>query len=91
MYLKEQSNVKNKADLQNLVTSVILRQTDEFTLDDVVRGANLRLVGSTYYGTEELTKHCKDTLETLFLIGSISNAKNGKYCLSISWPAVSGR
>lgn len=91
MYLKENSNVQTKADLQNVVTSVILRQTDEFTLDDIVRGANLRLVGSSYYGSQELIKKCYDTLETLFLIGSISIAKNGKYCLSMAWPAVSGR
>jgi len=91
MYVKENSNVKTKADLQNLVTSVILRQTNEFTLTDVVNAANLRLVGSTYYESQELIERCYDTVETLFLIGSISNTKSGKYCLSMSWPAISGR
>ena len=91
MYLKENANVKTIADLQNIVTSVILRQTDEFSLDDIIHGANLRLVGSSFYASEELTKRCKDTLETLFLIGSISNARNSKYCLSMPWPAVSRR
>ena len=91
MRIKENENVKTRADLQNLVTSVILRQTDEFTLADVVKAANLRLEGSSYYGSQELTKRCDDTIETLFLIGSISSAKNGKYRLSMSWPAISAR
>lgn len=91
MYLKEKENVKTAADLQNLVTSVILRQTDEFTLDDIMHAANLRLVGSSYYASEELAKRCNDTLETLFLIGSISNATKGRYRLCMSWPAVSTR
>lgn len=91
MRLKENENVKAKADLQNLVTSVILRQTDEFTLEDIVRSANLRLAGSTYYASEELKFRCEDTIETLFLIGSISTTPKGKYVLSMSWPAVSTR
>ena len=91
MYIKENSTVKTKADLQNLVTSVILRQTDEFTLDDVVRDANLRLVGSTYYGTEELTERCADTLHTLFVFNGIQSAGKDKYAPGMWWPAVSAR
>ena len=33
--VKEGKDVKTKGDLQNLVTSVILRQTSEFTVDDI--------------------------------------------------------
>jgi len=91
MYLKENEHVKTRADLQNLVTSVILRQTGEFTLDDVVRAANLRLVGSIYHESQELNARCDDTLETLFLIGSICHATKGRYRLCMSWPAVSAR
>ena len=91
MYVKENSNVKTKADLQNLVTSVILRQTDDFTLEDIILSANLRLVGSTYYASEELKERCNDTLSTLYLIGSISGTPKGKYTLSMALPAVSAR
>ena len=91
MYVKENANVKTKTDLQNLVTSVILRQTEEFTLEDVIRSANSRLVGSTYYESEELKERCNDTLNTLYLIGSISGTPKGKYTLTMSWPAVSAR
>lgn len=91
MRIKENENVKTRADLQNLVTSVILRQRDEFTLEDVIRDANLRLVGSIYYESQELVERCDDTLNTLYLIGSISNAPKGKYRLCMSWPAVSAR
>ncbi len=91
MYVKETAAVKTSADLQNLITSVILRQADEFTLEDVVQAANLRLIGSTYYASQELTERCDDTLETLFLIGSISSTAKGRYRLCMSWPAVSAR
>lgn len=89
--VKENENVKTRADLQNLVTSVILRQTDEFTLDDVVHDANLRLVGSPYYATEELTARCSDTLHTLFIFNGIQSAGKDKYSPGRSWPAVSAR
>lgn len=91
MRVKENENVKTRADLQNLVTSVILRQTDEFTLDDIVRAANLRLVGSSYYATEELTARCDDTLNTLFLFNGIQLVGKDRYCLGLSWPAISKR
>lgn len=91
MYLKEFASVKTRADLQNLITSIILRQTDEFTLDDVVRDTNLRLVGSSYYGTEELTARCADTLHTLFVFNGIQSAGKDRYSPGLSWPAVSAR
>lgn len=91
MYVKEKGDVKTNADLQNLVTSVILRQTGDFTLEDIICKANMRLVGSPYHASEELKARCADTLETLFLIGSISYTSKGKYTLSMCWPAVSAR
>ena len=91
MYVKENFDVKTKADLQNLVTSVVLRQTDDFTLEDIIERANKRLIGSKYLESMELKECCEDTLNTLFLIGSISVTSGDKYVLSMSWPAVSGR
>ena len=91
MYVKQNQSVKTRADLQNLVTSVILRQTGEFSLEDVVRDANLRLLDSPYYGTKELTDRCDDTLNTLFLFNGIQLVGKGKYSLSLSWPAISKR
>lgn len=89
MYVTE--SVKTKTDLQNLIANIILREVDDFTLDDIVRKTNTRLVGSPYHASEELKCRCSDTLETLFLIGSISHTPTGKYTLSMSWPAVSTR
>ena len=89
--VKENADVKTKADLQNLVTSVLLRQTDDFTLEDIIQGANARLIGSSYYDSEELKARCADTLETFFGFNGIQRVAKGKYTLSLSWPAISGR
>lgn len=88
MFVKENENVKTRADLQNLVTSVILRQTGEFSLDDIVRKANLRLIGSSYYASEDLTACCSDTLHKLFVIGGIQSAGEDRYSPGRSWPAI---
>ena len=89
--VKEGAEVKTRADLQNLVTSVILRQTDVFTLDDIVKAANTRLYGSTYFKTKELEDRCADTVKTLFLIGSIDSTSKNNYKLAMPWPAISKR
>lgn len=89
--VKEGPEVKTKADLQNLVTSVLLRQKNEFTLDDIIQGANARLVGSAYFESKELEECCKNTLNTLFNINSIRSVSKGKWKLTMSWPAVSGK
>lgn len=89
--VKEGSSVTTKADLQNLVTSVILRQTGEFTLDDIIHGANARLLGSEYFESKELEECCDDTLNTLFIIHSLRSVDKRKYKLAMSWPAVGKR
>lgn len=91
MYAKENANVKTKADLQNLIASVILHQTDDFTLDDVVQATNQKLVGSPYYATEDLQSRCADTLHTLFVFNGIQSIGKDRYAPSTPLPAVSAR
>ena len=91
MYVKEKETIKSRAELQNLISSLILRQTDEFTLDDIIQNANLRLSGSSYYESEELKELCSDTLRRLLLMGNISITPSRKYVISTPSPAVSTR
>ena len=66
--VKEGRDVKNDGDLQNLVTSVILRRTSEFSVDDIYNGVRDRLTGSDYYDSLEVRQRCEDTIHTLFTI-----------------------
>lgn len=86
--VKEGKDVKTKGDLQNLVTSVILRQTSEFSIDDIYKGTSAKLVGSDYYDSMEVKQLCEETLNTLFIINCLKRNQHGKYQLAMSWPAV---
>lgn len=86
--VKEGKDVKTKGDLQNLVTSVILRQTSEFSVDNIYNGTCARLVGSDYYDSLEVKQRCEETITTLFLINCLESLGDGKYKLAMSWPSV---
>lgn len=89
--VKEGINVKTQGDLQNLVTSVILRQTSEFCVDDIYNAVRAKLTGSVYYDSSEVRQRCEDTINTLFIIDCLKTLEHGKYQLAMSWPAISGR
>lgn len=89
--VKEGKDVKTKGDLQNLVTSVILRQTSEFSVDDIYNGVRVRLTGSEYYESPEVKQRCEDTINTLFIYDCLKSLGHGKYLLKMSWPAVNKR
>lgn len=89
--VKEGINVKTKGDLQNLVTSVILRQTSEFSLDDIYNDTRARLTGSDYYDSLETKQLCEDTVNKLFSISCLKSIGHGKYQLAMSWPAIAKR
>ena len=86
--VKEGKDVKTKGDLQNLVTSVILRQTSEFTVDDIYNGTLARLAGSDFYDSLEVKQRCEDTISTLFIIDCLEGVGYGKYKLHMSFPSV---
>lgn len=89
--IKEGKDVKTKGDLQNLVTSVILRQMSEFSVDDIFNGTRARLEGSDYYDSLEVKQRCEDTINTLFNNNCLKSSEHGKYQLAMSWPAVNKR
>ena len=89
--IKQGANVKTIGDLQNLVTGVILRQTSEFSIDDIYNEVRARLTGSDYYDSSEVRQRCEDTIHTLFNINSLNVLEDGKYQLAMSFPAVTKR
>ena len=86
--IKELEDVKTIGDLQNLVTSVILRQTSEFSVDDIYNGTRARLISSSYYDSLEVKQRCEDTINTLFIIDCLEVVGHGKYKLHMSFPSV---
>lgn len=88
--VKTGANVKHKGDLQNLITSVILRQSGMFTKDDVIRGVRAKLQGSVYIDSGEVIQRIDDTLHQLFVINCLT-CDGKQYQLSMSFPSVSKR
>lgn len=86
--IKEGADVQNKGDLQNLVTSVILRQTSTFSAEDIYQAAREKLNGSDYCNRPEVRQRCEDTISTLFIIDSLRSVGKGRYRLAMSFPAV---
>ena len=89
--IKEGAAVQTKGDLQNLVTSVILRQTSTFSAEEIYQVAKTKLVGSEYQNRPELKKRCEDTISTLYLIDCLRSVGKGRYSLAMSFPSVNRR
>lgn len=66
--IKEGAAVISNADLQNLVTSVILRQTFTFFAQDICTKAQGKLIGSKFEQSVEVNKRCEETISTLYSI-----------------------
>lgn len=86
--IKEGADIRSFADLQNLVTSVILRQTTTFSLKDVCERIQEKATGSSFDGTEEITKCCLETISTLYLIDCVSDIGENKYKLTMTFPST---
>lgn len=85
--IKEGANIKTEADLQNLVASVILRQTTAFSLEDVCNRVETKAVGSQLNNSKEIMKRCSETISALYLIDCIRNIENNRYKLTMTFPA----
>ena len=82
--VKQGSNIKTTGDLQNLITSVILRQTSEFSVDDIYNDVRNKLTGSVYYDSPKVKRRCKNTIHTLFIIDCLKSVERDKYLLTMS-------
>ncbi|MBQ8805936.1 MAG: hypothetical protein IJZ68_05585 [Bacteroidaceae bacterium] len=89
--IKTGEEVKHRGDLQNVITSVILRQTGVFTKDAVVEQARKQLIGSKYESGLEVNEMVMETLNSLFNVNAVKSDGHGKYQLCASWPAINKR
>lgn len=87
--------IRSFADLQNVVTSVILRQKGKFTREDIYAGIEANIKFSCYgkYGKKRkeinLEKMIEETWEALSCEGCIKlDLETNKYELDISFPAI---
>lgn len=87
--IKEGANIKTAADLQNLVASVILRQTTAFSLEDVCHRVATKAEGSELNNSNEILKRCSETISALYLIDCVRNIDDNRYKLTMSFPSTS--
>ena len=89
--IKEGADVVSEADLQNLVTSVILRQTSAFSAQDICAKIRDKLTGSRFKDSDEVNERCDETISTLYSIDCLRITEAGRYKLAMSFPAVARR
>ena len=89
--VKVGNSVVSNSDLQNLVTSVILRQTSTFSVEDITGIIKRMLIGSSFQDTAEVAKRCEKTISVLYLNDCLRTTESGQYKLTMSFPSVTGR
>lgn len=87
--------LNNRSQLQNVVTGIILRQTDFFSKEEILIQVNNWCDGSDYSisgakrGEVDVEKMIEETLNTLWSILAVKyNAEENKYKLSLSFPSI---
>lgn len=84
------ADVQTTADLQNLVTSVILRQTQPFSKDTIKNQVLTKLAGSEFLGDEikrtQVIKVCERTLKLMVLSSSIKSKGMDDDCYRLTLP-----
>ena len=98
MNIRKNENVRHTGDLQNLITSAILRQDGMFSKEDIYKKVEKDLEGSDFAEggvrrrESDVKSRVDDTLNTLSINGCISfDSKQKKYKLTMSFPAVNKR
>lgn len=82
-------NIQSTADLQNLITSIILREKSLFTLDDVVSETKKNVLDSMFQESDDKIKEmCQDTITKLALFDCIQSVDGNSFKLSISFPST---
>ena len=65
MKIKTNEKVKNEQDLQNLITSIVLRQAQSFTIISCLKTINRFLRRSPFYWEKIVEKKLYNTLDLL--------------------------
>ena len=79
--------VENEIDLQNLVTSVILRRSDAFNEKSIVESVENELSGSRLLNTADIRKLVHYTLK-IFMLNDYLYYQNGMYRAVNKYKAV---
>lgn len=86
--VKEGAAVVTSADLQNLVTSTILRQTSIFSSEDICADLQSKLEGSQFLGKPEVRRKCDETIATLHSVDYLRAIDATRYKLTMAFPSV---
>ena len=84
------SEVKGEPDLQNLITHVILCQTGDFTLTDVIKEVKDKLTGSVFLQTPKSARIrtlCKRTLDLMDFSDTVYSYGDDCYYPMVSYPS----
>lgn len=76
--------------MQNLITHVILCQTGDFTVSDVLEEVNSGLANSVYQQTANHAKVeslCRRTLLLMDFSDTVYSYGDDRYCLMVSYPS----
>lgn len=86
--VKTGAAVRTSADLQNLVTSSILRQPKPFTKSEIITQILKLLVNSPYASEkEQICDTCDHTIMFMELAGNIRSTADNHYRLTVSFPS----
>lgn len=96
--IRRNEEVRHRGDVQNLITSAILRQSDMFSKQDIYERVEQGLEKSGFAkdgvrrNEIDVKTMVDDTLNTLSIIGCVRYvSKQKKYELTMSFPAVNRR
>ena len=82
------SDVRNSADLQGLVTAMILRQSAPFASDEIIDAVNGKLDGSAYQGNPEVIDCCRRSIALFCIEGILKYLGNKEYVVASAFPAI---
>lgn len=88
--VKMGSDVTRESDLQNLITHVILCQTGDFTLTDVINEVKDKLTNSVYLQdsrSARIDTLCKRTLDLMDFSDTVYSYGDDRYYLMVSYPS----
>ena len=77
------------SSISSLPKSLILRQTETFSIQDVCLRIKDKATGSSLDNLEEINKRCLETISALYLIDCIRNTGENEYKLTMTFPSTS--
>lgn len=87
--VRTKEDITTPADLQNLVTSVILRETSSFSVQDILSKTKDKVKGSPFENSDDRIKRiCENTIIELNQIDCVRLLEKDRYKLAMSFPSI---